>query len=730
MTPRLEHRESVESPPQWLPRALAILDELNGEAAERNTTVRSLAQAISARTHAFVLLDEKPRRWTVATQGSAATAADADWAAKSANGQHVDDHGGWVLVDTELDEFAAAFAEPAAAAELVPVLRSARRILRERRLEAATLEAEAEVDALRSVAGRILRTRELDEALLAVTNETLSLLTADIAGVMLRDGDEIFMRSCAGNQLAETAQLRMRRGQGLAGLVFATGKAEKVDDYLASDVISDDFHNLARLERTRSALAAPLTIDGDVIGVLEVWRRRESRFTPAESRRLVALAELAAIALDSARLHALSEASARAVEVAHRSVEVQLGRVEHALRVQQELIEALVDGTQLPGIVRIVGESADCQIALFGADLEHIASWPPDSDLGALVEVVGKIHRSHAEEKHETHWKEYDGCLAAIRSVLAGQQQIGWVCLYGNATLDRDEVELATRQASLTIALHYLEEQAATKARANLREEMLLYLLRGSPDERRVAIARARYLQVDLRGPLRVAVCRLAGLQDAARASAWSEAYEDRVRRRLLASCESGLAQTGWLRLVAINGDDVIALIRSETSAELHEALTLIVGALKEELPTVHPLWGVSSQHSTPHELDRAFHEAMTATQALRLDSIRHVAVYEDLGILGLLIAGPKGMSLTDFAGSTLGPVLRHDGQSGTSLMDTLRTYLDANCNQRETAAKMFVHQKTVKYRLEVIEKLTGLKLSEHRDRMRADIAVRALDLS
>ena len=30
--------------------------------------------------------------------------------------------------------------------------------------------------------------------------------------------------------------------------------------------------------------------------------------------------------------------------------------------------------------------------------------------------------------------------------------------------------------------------------------------------------------------------------------------------------------------------------------------------------------------------LDRAFDEAMTAAQALRLDSARHVAVYEDLG--------------------------------------------------------------------------------------------------
>jgi sugar diacid utilization regulator/putative methionine-R-sulfoxide reductase with GAF domain len=646
-----------------------------------------------------------------------------------ANGEHIG-HDSWVVVDVGKGEFATAFGNATLAADATPVLRSARRILRERRLEAAAAAAEAEAAALSTVAGRILRARELDEALLAVTNETLSLLTSDIAGVLLRDGDEIFMRSCAGNQLADTAHLRMRRGQGLAGLVFATGKAAKVDDYLASHVISDDFHDLARLEKTRSALAAPLTVDGNIMGVLEVWRRRESRFTPGEIQRLIALAELAAIALENARLHALSESSARAAESAHRAVEVQLGRVEHGLRVQQELIEAQVDGTQMPGILRIVGERSGCQVALFGADLEHVASWPPDSELTALSDRLSQIQRSHSEGKHGTHWTESDGCITAIRAVLAGRESIGWICLYGDSSLDRDEVELATRQAALTAALNFLEEQAATKARASLREEMLLHLLRGSPDERRAAIARARYLQVDMRGPLRVAVCRLAGLQPVARAAAWSEAYEDRERRKLLAICEAGLAENSWLRLIAVSGDDVIALIRSGSSAEMHDVLSTVGGVLEDELPGVHALWGVSSQHSTPHELDRAFDEAKTATQALRLDSVRHVAVFEDLGILGLLIAGPKGMSLTDFSRSTLGSVLKYDGQNGTSLMDTLRTYLDTNCNQRETAVKLFVHQKTVKYRLEVIEKLTGLKLSEHRDRMRADIAVRAVDLN
>jgi sugar diacid utilization regulator/GAF domain-containing protein len=596
--------------------------------------------------------------------------------------------------------------------------------IRERRLEAAALDALAEVDGLRSVAGRILRSRELDEALVAVTNETLRLLNADIAGVMLRDGEEIFMRSCAGNQMAETAHLRMRRGQGLAGLVFATGRAEKVDDYLSSAVISDDFRNLARLERTRSAAAAPLVVDRDVIGVLEVWRRRSDGFTAAEINRLIALADLAAIALDNARLHAASEASARAVEDAHRTTGEQLARVERALELQQDLIAALLDGTTVAGISRIVGERCGLEVSVVGADMEQLASWPEALDPGELMMALDEVRRA-TPGSTATHWRSLSAGLTVLVPVRAAQMELGWVCVTGSE-VTRDEVELAAHQTAMAVALKHLEEQAAVKARASMRDEILIHLLRGGPGERRAAVARARYLQVDLRGPLRVALCRLAGPRSS---PGWSEAYEDRVRRRLVSLCESRLAESGLLKLVAMAGEDVVALIQSTATARLHQLLASVLEELWQILPGANARWGVSSEHSGATDLDSALDEAMVAIQALGLDAARKVALYEDLGILGLLIAGPRGGSLTEFARSTLGAVMTHDSQNGTSLLDTLRTYLDSNCNQRDTAAKLLVHQKTVKYRLELIERLSGLSLDEHRDRMRADVAVRALDL-
>src|SRR2546423_9929574 len=93
----------------------------------------------------------------------------------------------------------------------------------------------------------------------------------------------------------------MKTGQGVAGRVIETGAPCKVDSYLESETITHDFDPLARVENTRSALAAPLKVHGEVIGVLEAWRRRSSLFTDRHVHRPAALANPAALAIDNAR---------------------------------------------------------------------------------------------------------------------------------------------------------------------------------------------------------------------------------------------------------------------------------------------------------------------------------------------------------------------------------------------------------------------------------------------
>ena len=582
----------------------------------------ALTAAVALHTDRFAVLEGRPPLYRVHTSGRATTPVDVELLLAVADSGDALTGGGWRCLPID-DDCRLVVDDPAVADALAPFVTAARLAGQVPARCAVGAAAGAEVESLRSVATRILRARELDEALLAVTNETLGLLNSDIAGVMLREGDEIVMRACAGNQLADTGNLRMRRGQGLAGHVFATGQAAKVDDYLRSDVISNDFNYLARAEKTRSALGAPLVVDGEVIGVLEVWRRRESTFTPGDIRRLVALADLAAIALDNARQHEISQASQHAVSSPTRPAGP--ARQGGARARRSAGADRGVDrGRATAGIVRIVGERSGCEVVLLDADLDLLAGPAAVPELDAIRRAIRRaLQRPRA--RHRRHDVDRAGSATgmAIRAVRTGTEEIGWVCLLTTAKAGDESIELAATQAALTFALQHLEQQAAAKARASMREDLLLNLLKGSADERRGAVARAKYLQIDLRGPLRIAVCTFAGLDSFAQAAGWSSPNLDQVRRRLFHQCEGALTEVGLLRLAAANGNGMIALIHSADGAELRAALDGVVDGLRAGLPHCQPIWGVSGPHTNPQQLDRAHTEAATALQALRQDSGR-----------------------------------------------------------------------------------------------------------
>jgi sugar diacid utilization regulator/putative methionine-R-sulfoxide reductase with GAF domain len=586
-------------------------------------------------------------------------------------------------------------------------------------------DSAAEVRSLRSVATRILADQELEVALSSVTHAALDALQADIAGVFLRDGDAIVMRGCAGNRSRDTARLRMERRQGLAGLVFATGNAARVDDYLRSELISGDFHDLARAEDVQSALGAPLTLDGEVIGVLEVWRRRRSVFTAAETERLVALAELGAIALNNAALHEAKAASMREVELARRQVEVELRRVEHALRAQQALIASILEGGGLVGTVRIAAQHAGATVVYLDHEVQPVAAYPPDVDVADVADVVGQHLRGRPGSPS---WTTYGQWSLVIGRVSAGDEHLGWLAFVTAAGPGDETVELALMQGSVACSLNHLEEQAAARAKAGAQEELLLSLLQGSPEERRVAASRVRHLQLDLRGELSVLVCRLDGLADAAGAEGWTAAQVDAARRRLVAACRAGLDAHGRVLLGAPRGDTVVVVFRGSTE-DLRPAFVQLSAELTAEVPGVRPAWGVSASHRGAMSLADAYAEAETAARALRHVRERRVSFYADLGILRLLLADPGSTDLSRFVTETVGPVLDYDKENGTALVETLHAYVEAGCSQQDAAARLFVHPKTVKYRLTQVEKLTGLDLAGHHDRLRVDIAVRAARL-
>ena len=73
-----------------------------------------------------------------------------------------------------------------------------------------------------------------------------------------------------------------------------------------------------------------------------------------------------------------------------------------------------------------------------------------------------------------------------------------------------------------------------------------------------------------------------------------------------------------------------------------------------------------------------------------------------------------RGPALEPF-GALIEPLREHDRARRSDLVWTLKTYFAAGANASEAADRLFLHRNSMVYRLERIQKLTGLDLKDHR---------------
>ena len=558
-------------------------------------------------------------------------------------------------------------------------------------LEPAIARLEQEISTLQDVAAAVLTVHDLEQVLLSINDRLLVLLDSDLAGTFLIDGEQLAMRSCVGHRSMETARLRMRRGQGLAGLVFESGEPREVDDYLQDTTISRDFKSLAVTEDVRSALAVPLRVRGEMTGVIEVWRRRPSVFAQEDVRRMQALASLAAIAIDNARLYEAQAAALDELADARAALEAQVALLRQTAALQRDLTEQVLDNGTLTDLVRLAAEATGCEAVVTTAEGSPLAGHP-----APLVERVDDLL---AADDGRTVWRH---------PIQSGNELIGMVYLVGR---DRSEVFMETvcGQTAAACALLHLEESAARRARAEAGDEVLWDLLSPAPERRRGALDRARRLHFDIDGERRLIHGAADGLVDTDRQRALDAVREASRRQGQLASARAD-------EIVAIGRDDL---------ERCHAFICDVAAQLTALSPDVRVSWGISAACGDAEHMPAAYEQARTATQSARRLGSTAALAYDELGVVRLLVGTPDAADIDAFMQEMLGPLLAYDEERNGALVLTLEAFFAEDCRQRDAAARLFVHPKTLRYRLEKIRELTGLDLASHTDRMRADLALR-----
>ena len=201
------------------------------------------------------------------------------------------------------------------------------------RLYAETRRRANEMAALADVGREISATLELSVVLELIADRAKTLLNADTSAVFLPQADGEQLRAIVALGVTAEALVAdaITRGEGVIGDIATTGRAEVVNstgsDSRALVIPGTDEDEDDRL------MAAPLTIRGEVAGVLAVWRAAGSQaFTTSDLSFLVGLSQQAAIALANARLFAEAQESRTAAEQANEAKSSFLAAMSHEIR--------------------------------------------------------------------------------------------------------------------------------------------------------------------------------------------------------------------------------------------------------------------------------------------------------------------------------------------------------------------------------------------------------------
>ncbi|MDZ7342808.1 MAG: GAF domain-containing sensor histidine kinase [candidate division KSB1 bacterium] len=160
-----------------------------------------------------------------------------------------------------------------------------------------------DLDFIVEIAKDITSSLELDQVLKNILKAAQQIADTKIAFLWYKDLiTKNWYRKFPDNlKMPERPLPNIELGEGIIGHVLKTGES-----YLCPDVTEDPYY-FATWPEARSEIAAPLIIDGDVKGILDIESAEFNAFTKRDLKVLTMLASEAAIALRNAQLFKIAE---------------------------------------------------------------------------------------------------------------------------------------------------------------------------------------------------------------------------------------------------------------------------------------------------------------------------------------------------------------------------------------------------------------------------------------
>jgi hypothetical protein len=362
------------------------------------------------------------------------------------------------------------------------------------------------------------------------------------------------------------------------------------------------------------------------------------------------------------------------------------------------LSTAIESGAGLPAVTRAAAQALGASVAV----------------IDRSSAVLGVAAPSHAEERR---------LLSGADDVVTAELRVADAVVGELRYRARGESPAPTvmRMVSTLLALEVERSRSPEWASDEAAAALVRALLSRKVTDRGDIVARAAELGAAVDRGAGVIVARAVPLT--AQAGDW--------RGRVLTVALRAVRSVGSGSVGAMGegeNAEMVAIVPAGEDAQLARAAQ----ALERELEASLSGFGITVARSRwtedPVDLYRAGKEAELAANVAEAEG-RSILAFEDTGAYRLLLPAMSEDpgELERFYEETLAPLAAYDEQYETELVKTVETYLENDGNVAQTAASLFTHRHTVRYRLERVKELTGHDIGSSEGREKLSLGLKAM---
>jgi purine catabolism regulator len=408
-----------------------------------------------------------------------------------------------------------------------------------------------------------------------------------------------------------------------------------------------------------------------------------------------------------------------------------------------KLAGAAVQGADVAELAVIFAETAGKTVVLLDPDLrlqaqasggsprEKIPHWDPgDPSIAKLLRMLAAERRPLRVPPVPRSALAY-GCLAT--PVIAGEAVLGYLLVLDETSAHADDADLiVTSYAAIVFALTLARTRTSLELGLRYRGAIVDSLVSGHFLDSQDARRKARILGVTDAQPFRVAVARVSGSAASRRGRLDDEEPAEELLTRLAGSLPHA---------TAIRGPELVMLlpeqaehnsardVAGDTSSNEHSPVAPTQLFLRHQADPAEVTCGLSELTRWPELAPQALRQAQHAIElGIRLGRAGQTTSYEELGIYRLLLQIGDMQQLWQFARDVLGSLIDHDARHKADLVGTLSAYLNQRESLKQTARVLHVHVNTVTYRIQRIEQLTSLDLTNPDHRLSAHVAAKIIE--